>query len=240
MAGIKDAALAGIGQTPFARQLPDDERTLACRAIVDAEIAPAEFDARSGADTCRHVEKLGADQRTLHACHRTDHQPSRLTQTATEQGKRQSGAGVPTTYEDAHDGGQCTTDATADTIEPGRRGRLRPLRTRQAPAGLLPLDQAMHVCRATSDSFVRIGLHEPTEDQLQTVARAFVLHTSVYIEPELLTATGEIMVFIGARFVVVRHGPARGLTGVRRALESRSELFAHGRRRPARHHRHCR
>ncbi|MCX4455315.1 magnesium and cobalt transport protein CorA [Streptomyces sp. NBC_01728] len=129
--------------------------------------------------------------------------------------------------------------------------------------GLLPLDQAMHACRATSDSFVWIGLHEPTEDQLQTVASAFglhplavedaldahqrpkleryddtlflVLHTVVYVEHERLTATseivdtGEIMVFMGARFiVVVRHGPSPGLTGVRRALESRPELLAHG------------
>lgn len=49
-AGIKDAtAIAGIGQTPFARQLPEDERTLACRAILaaldDAGIAPTEVDA---------------------------------------------------------------------------------------------------------------------------------------------------------------------------------------------------
>ncbi len=50
MAGIKDAtAIVGIGQTPFAKQLPEDERTLACRAVLaaldDAGIAPAEVDA---------------------------------------------------------------------------------------------------------------------------------------------------------------------------------------------------
>ena len=34
MPGIKDAtAVVGIGQTPFAKQLPDSEKTLACRAI---------------------------------------------------------------------------------------------------------------------------------------------------------------------------------------------------------------
>lgn len=49
-AGLKDAtAVVGIGQTPFARQLPESEKTLACRAILaaldDAGISPAEVDA---------------------------------------------------------------------------------------------------------------------------------------------------------------------------------------------------
>lgn len=48
--GIKDAtAIVGIGQTPFAKRLPEDERTLACRAVLaaldDAGIAPGEVDA---------------------------------------------------------------------------------------------------------------------------------------------------------------------------------------------------
>ncbi|MFF3577631.1 magnesium and cobalt transport protein CorA [Streptomyces mirabilis] len=129
--------------------------------------------------------------------------------------------------------------------------------------GLLPLQQAMTACHATPDSFVWIGLHEPTEDQLQSVARAFGLHplavedaltahqrpkleryddtlflvmrTALYVEHEHLTATseivdtGEIMAFMGKGFiVVVRHGPSRQLTGVRRTLESRPELLAHG------------
>ncbi|MFI9720479.1 lipid-transfer protein [Streptomyces sp. NPDC052396] len=49
-ATLKDAtAIVGIGQTPFARQLPDSEKTLACRAVLaaleDAGIAPSEVDA---------------------------------------------------------------------------------------------------------------------------------------------------------------------------------------------------
>ncbi|MEV0224157.1 lipid-transfer protein [Streptomyces sp. NPDC050704] len=49
-AGIKDAtAVVGIGETSFAKQLPENEKALACRAIVaaldDAGIAPAEVDA---------------------------------------------------------------------------------------------------------------------------------------------------------------------------------------------------
>jgi acetyl-CoA acetyltransferase len=50
MAGLKDAtAIVGIGQTSFAKQLPEDERTLACRAVLaaldDAGISPSEVDA---------------------------------------------------------------------------------------------------------------------------------------------------------------------------------------------------
>ncbi|MGN5379124.1 hypothetical protein ACQ4WX_22515 [Streptomyces lasalocidi] len=49
-AGLKDAtAVVGIGQTSFARHLPEDEKTLACRAVLaaldDAGIAPGEVDA---------------------------------------------------------------------------------------------------------------------------------------------------------------------------------------------------
>ncbi|NUK46150.1 lipid-transfer protein, partial [Streptomyces lunaelactis] len=49
MASLKDAAaIAGIGQTAFARHLPDSEKTLACRAILaaldDAGIDPSEVD----------------------------------------------------------------------------------------------------------------------------------------------------------------------------------------------------
>ncbi|QHC29987.1 lipid-transfer protein [Streptomyces sp. HF10] len=48
--GLKDAtAIVGIGQTAFAKHLPEDEKTLACRAVLaaldDAGIAPGEVDA---------------------------------------------------------------------------------------------------------------------------------------------------------------------------------------------------
>jgi magnesium transporter len=62
-----------------------------------------------------------------------------------------------------------------------------------------------------------------------------VLKTIVFVEHEKLTATsevvdtGELMIFLGADFVVVvRHGSAPGLARVRRALESRPEMLAHG------------
>ncbi|MBM9505346.1 magnesium/cobalt transporter CorA [Actinacidiphila acididurans] len=62
-----------------------------------------------------------------------------------------------------------------------------------------------------------------------------VLKTIVFVEHEKLTATsevvdtGELMIFLGADFVVVvRHGSAPGLARVRRALEGRPEMLAHG------------
>lgn len=50
VAGLKDAtAIVGIGQTAFAKQLPESEKTLACHAVLaaldDAGIPPSEVDA---------------------------------------------------------------------------------------------------------------------------------------------------------------------------------------------------
>ncbi|MFI0722964.1 magnesium/cobalt transporter CorA [Streptomyces sp. NPDC021224] len=62
-----------------------------------------------------------------------------------------------------------------------------------------------------------------------------VLKTIVFVEHEKLTATsevvdtGEVMIFLGPDFVVVvRHGSAPGLSRVRRALEARPDMLAHG------------
>jgi magnesium transporter len=62
-----------------------------------------------------------------------------------------------------------------------------------------------------------------------------VLKTIVFVEHEKLTATsevvdtGELMIFMGADFVVVvRHGSAPGLARVRQALEARPEMLAYG------------
>ncbi|WP_406194919.1 magnesium and cobalt transport protein CorA [Kitasatospora sp. NBC_01560] len=62
-----------------------------------------------------------------------------------------------------------------------------------------------------------------------------VLKTIVYVEHDKVTATseivdtGEIMVFAGPGFaIVVRHGSAPGLTGVRRDMEAAPELLALG------------
>jgi len=62
-----------------------------------------------------------------------------------------------------------------------------------------------------------------------------VLKTIVFVEHEKLTATsevvdtGELMIFLGADFVVVvRHGSAPGLARVRHALEAHPEMLVHG------------
>ncbi|MFG1808037.1 magnesium/cobalt transporter CorA [Streptomyces sp. NPDC049040] len=62
-----------------------------------------------------------------------------------------------------------------------------------------------------------------------------VLKTIVSVEHEELTATsevvdtGEIMIFLGVDFiVVVRHGSAPALGGVRRSLEERPDMLAQG------------
>jgi len=62
-----------------------------------------------------------------------------------------------------------------------------------------------------------------------------VLKTITYVEHDKVTATseivdtGEIMVFAGPGFaIVVRHGSAKSLTGVRRDLEAAPELLALG------------
>ena len=111
--------------------------------------------------------------------------------------------------------------------------------------------------------FVWLGLYEPTEDELDTIARRYHLHplavedaveahqrpklesyddalfmvlkTGRYVEHEELTATsevvdtGEVMVFLGARFVItVRHGDHSGLSELRRRLEGQRELLCQG------------
>lgn len=88
-------------------------------------------------------------------------------------------------------------------------------------AGTLPLTEAMHAARTSPDSFVWIGLREPTTDQLTVVADAFDLHplavedavhahqrpkleryddslflvlkTTVYVEHDRLTPTSEVV-----------------------------------------------
>jgi magnesium transporter len=114
-------------------------------------------------------------------------------------------------------------------------------------------------CDACSDgkSFVWIGLHEPTEEEFDSVAKEFGLHelavedgikahqrpklerygdsllvvlkTARYVDKEEVVEVGEILVFLGESFVVVvRHGVGSGLKDVRRDLEARPEFLAHG------------
>ncbi|MFL4903140.1 magnesium/cobalt transporter CorA [Streptomyces sp. MMS24-I2-30] len=116
---------------------------------------------------------------------------------------------------------------------------------------------ALAEARARGDSFLWIGLYEPTEREFDLVTEEFGLHPlavedalkahqrpkldvyedSLFVvlkpvtyEPEHDTVTaGELMVFLGDSFVVtVRHGAASPLAGIRRLLEQRHDMLRHG------------
>jgi magnesium transporter len=123
-------------------------------------------------------------------------------------------------------------------------------------SGDLPLQQAYEACRGP-DAWVWIGLHEPTEDEFDSVRREFNLHelavedaikahqrpklesyddslflvlkTVRYIDSEEVLEFGEIHLFVGEGFIVsVRHGEAGELHSVREAVEARPELLRLG------------
>ncbi|MBW8749941.1 MAG: magnesium and cobalt transport protein CorA [Propionibacteriales bacterium] len=124
--------------------------------------------------------------------------------------------------------------------------------------GTDPSDLAGVRARATGAAdFVWIGLHEPTEDELDAVADLYDLHplavedalsahqrpkleryadslfmslkTLWYVDEHDAVETGEINMFVGAKFVVtVRHGKGGGLHDARLALEGMQMVLAHG------------
>ncbi|MER6270502.1 MULTISPECIES: magnesium/cobalt transporter CorA [Streptomyces] len=116
---------------------------------------------------------------------------------------------------------------------------------------------ALAEARARGDSFLWIGLYEPTEREFDLVTDEFGLHPlavedaltahqrpklevyddSLFVvlkpvtyEPKSDTVTsGELMIFIGDSFVVtVRHGTPSPLGDIRRHLEEQHELLKHG------------
>ena len=119
------------------------------------------------------------------------------------------------------------------------------------------LGEALATARATGDSFIWIGLHEPSEAELEKVALEFGLHplavedavkahqrpkveefsdslfvvlkTVRYDEDTQQVDLGDVMLFLGDSFIVsVRHGKARALADVRRRLEIEPELLECG------------
>jgi magnesium transporter len=107
------------------------------------------------------------------------------------------------------------------------------------------------------DSFVWIGLHEPTKEEFEVVRVEFGLHelavedavkahqrpklerygdslllvlkTARYVDRDEVVQLGEILLFLGEGFIVaVRHGEASGLKEVRRSLELRPDFLANG------------
>jgi magnesium transporter len=123
--------------------------------------------------------------------------------------------------------------------------------------GELHLEDALETCRATDDTFVWIGLHEPTQEEFDAVTAEFELHplavedaikahqraklerygdclfvvfkTARYDDAAEAIEFSEIQLFAGDRFVVtVRHGQASALSPVRHELENEPERLALG------------
>ncbi len=112
--------------------------------------------------------------------------------------------------------------------------------------------------RATGDQdFVWVGLHEPSETEMDQVAHLYGLHplavedaltahqrpklerydeslfltlkTLWYVDADDAVETGEINMFVGHDFVVtVRHGEGGGLHEARLSLEGMQKVLAHG------------
>jgi magnesium transporter len=124
-------------------------------------------------------------------------------------------------------------------------------------AGSPALDAAVAAGRNDPARFAWLGLHEPTEDEFETVAKEFGLHelavedainahqrpklevyddslfvvlkTARYDDVLERITFSELMLFIGEGFVVtVRHGPSGALSAVRRGLECEPELLRRG------------
>ncbi|MEU1665182.1 magnesium/cobalt transporter CorA [Streptomyces sparsogenes] len=123
--------------------------------------------------------------------------------------------------------------------------------------GPADFSDALAEARATGDSFLWIGLHEPTEKEFDLVTSEFGLHPlavedalrahqrpklEVYDDSLFLVlkpveyddsadtvTAGELMVFVGDSFVVtVRHGHTNPLGAVRERLESNPDVLQHG------------
>ena len=121
--------------------------------------------------------------------------------------------------------------------------------------GVLELKDVFDQCHR-DDSFVWIGLQEPSAEEFESVAREFDLHelavedavkahqrpklevygdtlfvvlkTAHYLDSSEVVEFGEILVFMGEGFIVtVRHGEG-DLHEVRESLESRPELLRSG------------
>jgi magnesium transporter len=116
--------------------------------------------------------------------------------------------------------------------------------------------EAVNACREP-EAFVWIGLHEPTEDEFESIRREFQLHelavedaihahqrpklevydemvfvvlkTARYVDPEEVVRLGEILIFLGRDYIItVRHGDASELGGVRARLERDPDLLRRG------------
>jgi magnesium transporter len=123
--------------------------------------------------------------------------------------------------------------------------------------GRIDLETALNRASACEDGFVWIGLHDPSPAVVEAVGRHFELHplavedavhahqraklelygdqlflvmkTARYVDSEELIEIGEVMLFVGRRFVVsVRHGEASPLHELRQDLEAHPDLLGIG------------
>ena len=114
--------------------------------------------------------------------------------------------------------------------------------------GELKLEEALEAAHSAPDTFVWIGLHEPTEQEFEAVVDEFQLHPLAvedavhahqrpkletygptlfvvlkpahYVDPEEIVALSDVMLFLGDGFLItVRHGETPILGEVRRWLE---------------------
>jgi magnesium transporter len=124
---------------------------------------------------------------------------------------------------------------------------------RDGPVGL----RAAELAAREKGVFVWIGLHEPTQEEFDSVAREFDLHelavedaikahqrpklevydgslfivlrTARYIDETETVDFGQVLLFVGESFLIsVRHGAPSDLHGVRLELEQRRELLRCG------------
>jgi magnesium transporter len=126
----------------------------------------------------------------------------------------------------------------------------------QRRPGELKLGEAFDACQR-EEAFVWLGLYEPAEDEFERMRKEFNLHELAvedavkghqrpkielyddtllvvlkpvrYIDTEELIETGEIIIFANKTFIVsVRRREASALSAVRRNLDNRPDLLAHG------------
>jgi magnesium transporter len=124
-------------------------------------------------------------------------------------------------------------------------------------AGSLQLEDAFEAARRDDDSFVWIGLHQPSTEEIDAVAAEFELHplavedavhahqrpklevyednllavvkTARYVDEVESVEVAELAIFVGEQYVVtVRQGEASRLADVRRRLEQNPQVLACG------------
>lgn len=128
---------------------------------------------------------------------------------------------------------------------------------RRAMSEVGDFSDALDLARQDESAFMWIGLYEPTQEEFAHVADEFALHplavedavkahqrpkleryedslfvvlkTLSYLDKTSDIESGEVMLFLGDRFVVtVRHGEANPLAEVRKRLEAEPEVLACG------------